>query len=424
MQESLLHHVWKYQKFSKPSLLSTEGIPITIKSTGAHNVNSGPDFFNAQIIIGDQLWAGNVEIHVKSSDWYIHGHEKDSNYDNVILHVVWEHDLEIYRNTNQPIPTLELQPYVSETVIHNYDTLVFSKTNWINCETQLPSVNDFDLLNWVERLYIERLQEKTKRIQQLLETSQNNWEAVLFKMISRSFGLKINSDAFMSMAESIPYSLVRKHQHNVIDLEALFFGQSGLLKDTTEDVYYHRLKERYQYLKYKYNLNAKGIIPVKFFRLRPSNFPTIRLSQLSHLYAKQKHLFSTCMDANSLNDLYNVFDISASDFWKTHYTFNTKSKTSSKTLTKAFINLLVINTILPLKFCYEQYKGNVVNELFLDLIRQLPLEKNRIVEKFSSIKPIEKSALASQGILQLKNQYCDKNRCVHCAIGHQLIFKK
>ncbi len=424
MQESLLHHVWKYQKFSKHLLQSTSGASISVKSVGTYNTNSGPDFFNAQVVIGDQLWAGNVEIHVKSSDWYVHGHEKDNNYDNVILHVVWEHDIEVYRITNQPLTTLVLRPYVSETVIANYNALIFTRTNWINCEIQLPSINDFDLQNWLERLYVERLQQKTERIQQLLEASENDWENVLFKMISRNFGLNINGDALMSIAESLPYSVIRKHQHNANDLEALFFGQAGLLNSNVEEVYFCNLRERYQYLKHKYSLSVEGIIPVKFFRLRPSNFPTIRLSQLASLYAKRKHLFSSCMTANTLNDLYTIFEISASDFWKQHYTFNTKSRRSKKTLTRPFVNLLIINTVLPIKFCYEQYKGNMINDLSLDLIQQLPIEKNTIVDKFKSIKSVEKSALTSQGLLQLKNQYCDKNRCVQCAIGHQLIFKK
>jgi hypothetical protein len=422
MQEDFLHYVWKYKAFDVSQLKTTANEKVSVKQLGQHNLNAGPDFFNAQLTIDNQLWAGNVEIHIKSSDWYVHNHETDKAYDNVILHVVWEHDSEIFRKDNSEIPTIELKHYVDKSLIDNYQKLILSKS-WINCETSFSEVDDFLLNNWLERLYIERLERKSKDIQKLLVASNNNWEAVLFKMLTKNFGLKVNGESFLSLANSTDFSVVRKLQNDAIDLEAVFFGQTDLLNDDVQDAYYLELQKRYQFLKQKFRLNKLGVLPLQFFRLRPPNFPTIRLSQLANLYHTRTNLFSELINVSSKKDVYKILDIETSEFWKSHYTFSKTSKVSKKALTKSFIDLLVINTIIPLQFTYAKVQGRPIEDHIFNFMRQIGVEKNSIVFKFLSLKPLEKHALMSQAFLQLKQNYCDKNKCLQCAIGNSLIVK-
>ena len=421
MQEDFLHYLWKHKKFNVTNLKTTNGKTIEIVSGGQHNHNAGPDFFTSQLKIDNQLWAGNVEIHVKASDWFVHNHENDKAYDNVILHVVWEHDTDIYRKDNTVIPTLQLKDVVSKEAQHNYQKL-FSKTQkWINCENDFASVNDFTIQNWLERLYFERLERKSLDIAKLLKASSNNWEEVLFKMLSKNFGLKVNGDAFLSISNSFDFSVVRKLQSKVLGLEALFFGQAGLLEEDNQEVYYLELVKEYQFLKQKFSLSNLGVLPLHFFRLRPPNFPTIRLSQLAKVYHEQQNLFSKIMDVKSLDELHNLFTVSTSMFWETHFTFHKVSKQSKKIITKSFIDLLLINTIIPLKFSYAKNQGKVIDEEIIEIIQNITSEKNSIVEKFNSFKPIATSALQSQAILQLKNEYCNKNKCLQCSIGNAII---
>lgn len=422
MQEDFLHYVWKHKAFSSTSLKTTSGESIIILKLGEHNHNSGPDFFNAQLSVDGQLWAGNVEIHIKSSGWYVHGHEKDNAYDNVILHVVWEHDTEVFRSDNSVIPTLELKPIVNRNLIANYYALVTSKS-WINCETHYPEVDDFVLDNWIERLYIERLERKSSEILGLLRDSKNDWEAVLFKMLLKNFGLKVNGEAFFSLANSVDYAIVRKLQSNILDLEALLFGQASLLEDDIQELYFLDLKRRYQFLVQKFQLNNLGVLPLQFFRLRPPNFPTVRLSQFANLYTTEQQLFSKILALKSKDEFYKLFSKGVSSFWMTHYTFSKQSKSFKKVITKAFVDLLLINTVIPLKFSYAKYTGDNINEEIFDLLSDLKQENNSIVNKYMQLKPIKKNALSSQGLLQLKQNYCDTNRCLQCAIGNSLIVK-
>ncbi|MDP5082270.1 MAG: DUF2851 family protein [Winogradskyella sp.] len=422
MQEDFLHYIWKYKAFTSQSLKTTRDETIAINHLGQHNHNSGPDFFNAQIVIDKQLWAGNVEIHVKSSDWYVHHHEIDKAYDNVILHVVWEHDTEIFRKDNSEIPTLELKDYVDRSLLFNYHKLIQSKS-WINCEANFPEVNDFLLNNWLERLYIERLERKSIAIQELFVTSNNDWESVLFKMLLKTFGLKVNGESFFSIANSIDFSMLRKIQNDVLYVEALLFGQAHLLSDEVQEVYYLDLQWRYQFLQQKFQLNNQGVLPVQFFRLRPPNFPSIRLSQFANLYSLEQNLFSKVISLKTIEAYYQLFNKGVTEFWMTHYTFSKTSKISKKLLTKSFIDLVIINTIIPLKFCYANSLGKSIDEEVFELIRQIKIENNSIVDKFLNLKSIEKNALNSQALLQLKLDYCDKNKCLHCAIGNSLIVK-
>lgn len=421
MQEDFLHYIWKHKKFRFNNLETTTGESIVVTSVGQHNFNSGPDFFNAKIKVGDQLWAGNVEIHIKSSDWFVHSHEQDKAYDNVILHVVWEDDTEVFRKDNTPIPTLQLKDVVDVTMLNNYEKLFAKQNKWINCENDFPSTDDFVLTNWLERLYLERLERKSETINTLLVASKNDWESVFFKMLTKNFGLKVNGESFFSLGQSIDFSIIRKTQSNPHVLEAFLFGQAGLLKQDIENAYYLDLKNEYKFLKQKFGLQNNQVLPLQFFRLRPSNFPTIRLSQLANLYNKHQNLFSKVIELNEVEDFYELFKVSTSDFWETHYTFQKTSKTSIKKLSKSFVDLLLINTILPIKFCYAKQKGVEIDSEIIKIATAITSEKNNIISAFNNLKKVSKSSLDSQALIQLKTEYCDKNNCLKCAVGNQFL---
>lgn len=423
MQEDFLHYIWQHKKFDIFHLKTTQNEELQIVSVGQHNMNSGPDFFNAQLKIGEQLWAGNVEIHIKSSDWFVHNHERDNAYDNVILHVVWEHNCDVFRQDNTEIPTLELRNYSDKKLIENYKALLSNQNKWINCEQDFADVDSFIIDNWLERIFLERLERKSDTIQELLIDSKNDWEAVLFKLLAKTFGLKVNGDAFFSLAHSIDFSIIRKAQSKPEQLEALFFGQAGLLEAEVQDPYYLNLVKHYRFLKQKFQLDNQHVLPLQFFRLRPPNFPTIRLSQLAMLYQRHRNLFSKVMALQTIEELYEVFDISTSSFWDTHYTFEKQSKASVKKLTKSFMDLLVINTILPLKFCYAKHNGQEGEDQIIDIANGITSEDNSIIKAFNSLKKVSHSALQSQALIQLKSEYCDKNKCLHCAIGNAIFIK-
>ena len=424
MKEDFLHYIWQYQLFGVSDLETTNQNKIVVQDPGIKNTNSGPDFFNSKLRINKQLWAGNVEIHVNSSDWFIHGHETDANYDNVILHVVWEHDMPVFRKDNSEIPTLQLSTFVKQEVLSNYKNLFSTNRKWINCENQITNVDPFLLDNWLERLYFERLEQKSTFILDLLKESNNDWEAVLFKLLAKNFGLKVNGDSFFSIASNIEFNTFRKESYKLENLEALLFGTAGLLIEEKENIYYNDLKSKYEYLCKKYNLKKSNKLGVEFFRLRPSNFPTIRLSQLAHLYNKHQNLFSKLNDASSIEEFYSIFSICASSFWDMHYTFDSKSNKKSKNLSNQFIDLLLINTVIPLQFIYQKYLGNSNELKTLKLIRAIKPEKNNIIKKFDAIKIKSNSAFNTQALLQLKNNYCMKQHCLKCEAGNSLLRNK
>jgi len=422
MKEDFLHYLWKFKKFDTLNLKTSNGEEIVIVHVGHYLALAGPDFFNAQIIIGDQKWAGNVEIHLKSSDWYVHQHERDANYENVILHVVWEHDTEIFRKNNSEIPVLELRHYVDKTTIANYQSLLSPKS-WIFCEKQLKTISDFTLRNWQERLFFERLQRKSKPIFELLEQAHQDWEAVLFCLLARNFGLNTNGELFLKIAQSIPFSVIRKESFEVENLEALLLGSAGVLDTEKEDTYYKDLKFRYFYLLQKYQLEKNSTEPVQFFKHRPDNFPTIRLSQLANLYHCQQNLFSTISTPNPLATIYKTFGVAVSAYWQTHYQFDKESPKKLKKLSQSFVDLIVINTIIPLQFAYAKSQGKENSEDLIQLLKEVAPEKNAIVDKFSSFGIQPKNAFETQSLLQLKNEYCSKSRCLECAVGMELLKK-
>jgi hypothetical protein len=420
MKEDFLHYLWKFKKFDTLNLRTSIDEQITISNVGQYHELAGPDFFNAQITIGDQMWAGNVEIHLKSSDWYAHHHERDPAYENVILHVVWEHDTEIYRKNNTEIPVLEIKKYVDQDTIANYQSLMLPKA-WIFCEKQLMDISPFVLKNWQERLFFERLERKSKPVFELLQHTNNDWEAVLFCLLAKNFGLNTNGEAFLKIATAIPFSIIRKESVEVENLESLLFGNAGLLKDDKEDNYYKDLKFRYDYLVQKYQIVKTSCTTVQFFKHRPDNFPTIRFSQLANLYHSHQNLFSELSSIRSIKAIYELFQVSASSYWQAHYQFDKESSKKTKMLSKAFIDLVIINTVIPIQFAYAKTRGVDIAEDLMRLLNEVAPEKNAIMDKFISFGMQLESAFETQAMLQLKNEYCSKSRCLACSIGMELM---
>ena len=416
MKEDFLHYLWQFQKWNILPLKTVHQQEIYVHKPGQYLQQAGPDFFNALIEIDQQLWAGSVEIHLKSSDWFAHHHEKDANYENVILHVVWEHDMEIYRQDGSMIPTLVFPDFVSHDLILEYEQFMKPKS-WIYCEKQIKNVPVFQFQAWLERLFFERLERKSHDIAILLEHQTFDWEAVLFKMLTKNFGLNHNGAAFFEMAQHIPFGIVRKEAHNLLSLEALFLGAAGLLSVESEDVYFLKLKEQWQYLQEKYQIFHKVVIKTTFYKLRPDNFPTIRLVQLAQLYHLNYQLFSLLIESNSYEGIQNVFKLKASEYWETHYNFTHESPKKSKNITRSFVDLIVINTIVPVKFMYAQNQGNDATEALLEIMTSMPAEHNAILEKFALFGVNATSAMESQALIELKSQYCEFRRCMQCAVG-------
>jgi hypothetical protein len=420
MKEDFLHYVWQYKKFDFSNLKTTSQETLNIIKVGDYTQLAGPDFFNAQIEIDNQKWAGNIEIHIKSSDWYVHNHERDENYNNVILHVVWENDAAVFRKDNSEIPVLELKDYVSKELVNQYQKLKTNKS-WIFCENDINTIPKFVFKNWQERLFFERLERKSKQIQLLLQENQNDWEVVFFCLLAKNFGLNTNGEAFFKMAQSISFSTIRKEAFEIENLEALFFGRTNLLQTEKEDMYFKDLKKRYDYLQHKYQFQDASIDQIQFFKHRPDNFPTIRLSQLANLYHKHQNLFLQIIQAKSLIEIYKILDVSVSAYWQTHYQFDKESPKKTKSLSKSFIDLLVINTVVPFKFAYNISLGKESSEENISLLEQIASEKNSIIDKFKSIGITSNNAFESQTLLQLKNEYCNKSKCLQCAIGIELL---
>ena len=424
MKEDFLHYVWKYQLFKKEDLRSSENEVIHILKSGTHNRNAGPDFLNAKIEINHQIWVGNVEIHLKSSDWYAHHHENDVNYDATILHVVYEHDVAVYLKGNVVLPTLILKELIASDLLSNYLKLSNATSNWIPCGEQVSTIDAFLFSNWKERLFFERLERKAVFIDALLAHQNNDFEAVLFQLLAKNFGLKVNGEAFLALSKSINFSIVRKVRSNEHQLMALLFGQAGFLAEEIQEAHHVSLKKEYAYLQHKFALQPLTNQQFSFFRMRPNNFPTIRIAQLGSLYHLHQNLFSKLMQISKTEDFYSLIAVSISSFWQTHYTFDTISKKSTKQLTKSFIDLLIINTIIPLKFVYEKSRGVINEDEIVSVLSQMKPEKNSIVSKFKDLKVGSDSAFDTQSLLELKNNYCVPKRCLECAIGNALLSKK
>lgn len=420
-REAFLHHVWKYKLFAFHNLISVRKEAIVLSDSGNHNLESGPDFFNAAMKIDGQFWNGNVEIHVKASDWYAHRHEQDPNYDSVILHVVWEYDVPVLRKDGSEICCLELKPYVNESALKSYNKLFFGQKHWILCEKHIAEVKEVVVKSWLQRLYFERLERKSLFIEELLSETINDWEAVLFQMLAKGFGTKLNGEPFLKLAQSIDFSIVRKLSNNSRALESLFFGQAGFLAEHREDLYHASLCIEYQYYSRKFQLEPLFHSQFQFFRLRPPNFPTIRISQLASLYETHKSLFSKLMSASKMQDYYDLFQIEAASYWDSHYVFGQTSKKRQKKLAKGFVDTLLINAIIPVKYAYMKKNQQLDFDVLENSMQAIKAEKNAIIHRFKELGVIAENAMESQALIELKSNYCDKKNCLNCALGLQLM---
>jgi len=424
MPEEFLQYIWENKLFYAKNLNTTANEKVEIIHPGQRNRDSGPDFFNAKIKISETIWAGNVEIHKKASDWQQHNHNTNKAYDNVILHVVETADLDVTRSNGEVIPTLELS--YPEHLSKNYQQLLDAKT-WIPCENQFHKVNPVVLQLGFNRLMIERLENKTGDIEDRLEQNNNNWNETFYQMLARMFGFKVNAVPFELLAKSLPMSILAKHKNNVFQLEALLFGNSGLLNEQLlGDDYYLELRKEYSFLYKKYNLTPIESHLWKFMRLRPVNFPTVRISQLAALIHRSSGLFSRILEIEDLKELKQLFKVKASEYWNAHYNFNkSTTKTISKELGETAANTLIINVVIPFLFVYgeKQNKSELKNRA-LEFLEQLPPEKNSIITKWGNLGIEPRSAFDTQALLQLKNIYCEKKKCLNCQIGVKLVKNK
>ena len=423
MREELLHFIWKNRKLSLDTLQTTDHSYVCVKDFGTHNRYSGPDFLNARIEINGQWWAGNVEIHQKSSDWYAHGHQNDIRYDSVILHVVWEADRAVFRSSGELIPTLQLQDYVQEDLLIRYRGLLFNlKKRFINCEPFEPASLADQLNSWPLQLYKERLDQKLQMINGLFKSFKKDWERLLFVLLLRNFGSGVNSESFASLARAIDFRLFIRLRADRYQLECLLFGMAGLLDEQPDvDEYFAAMRQEYLFLVRKFDLIQERTERPEFMGVRPSGFPTIRLSQFAGLYANSNTLFHRIAGLKKLESCYELFEQQASDYWSTHYSFGKISRRSVKKLSKSFINNIIINTILPLKRLYGlEYGLDNYNEI-LDMIRQIRPETNSLITGFKSLGFAVSNALDSQGLLHLHKNYCRKNRCLECSIGNRIL---
>jgi hypothetical protein len=422
MNEKLLHFIWKFRLFQQTKLQTTTGEILEIIQQGIHNQDAGADFQYARIKVGNTFWVGNIEIHTKSSDWYLHQHHEDAAYNNVILHVVYEKgNKEVLRQNGEAIATLELKGLINENTLARYEEISKGKT-WIPCEAFFKSVDSFTVKNFLERLLIERLESKVEQINLMLQESDNDWENVMFQMIARYLGASINKEPFLLLAKSLPVKVWAKHQNDYLQIEALVFGQAGLLDEKHDDEYPNQLRKEYVYLKRLHNLQSLPSHVWKFLRLRPSNFPTIRMAQLAALMFKEVKRFSLILETEDVKEIAKLFDVEVSAYWQTHYLFDKPSNRVNTHLGDSMKNVLLINAIAPVLFAYGKYKDNdVYCERALRLLENCEAESNSIITGWKKFEMIPSNAYETQALLQLKNEYCANFRCLDCAVGNKIL---
>ncbi len=426
MTEKLLQFIWQFQYFHKGDLATTAGEAVQVLFAGQYNSNQGPDFSDAKIMIGKTTWAGNVELHIKTSDWTKHNHQKDKNYNNVMLHVVWEDDggrNSVPANSTEQsaiVPVLELNGRVSKILLDRYEELM-KTVSFIPCEKTIQTVRDITWNSWKDRLLIERLLRKAHIIETYLKHNNYHWEEIGWWLLAKNFGMKVNAGAFESIAKSIPISLLTKHKNQLHQVEALLLGQAGLLEGKFTDDYPVMLQKEYKFYKNKYRLKPISS-SVFFLRMRPGNFPTIRLAQLAMLVHVSAHLFSKIKDAKNIKDVKEWFDVRANDYWHYHYRFDEISSFKKKTLGAAMIDTIIINTVAPLLFAYGNYhKENNYKEKALKWLEKISAESNSITKRFHQLGVENKNAFDSQALIELKNEYCHNKRCLECVVGNSIL---
>jgi Protein of unknown function (DUF2851) len=419
MNEHLLQFIWQHLYFNRDQLSTVQHETVQIISQGLLNTNQGPDFQHAKLLVNNVTWAGTIELHLKTSDWEKHGHTNDEHYNNVILHVVYEHD----ETTDSSVPVLELKNRISTSLLQHYRELM-EQHRFIACENQLDQVSNIVWDSWKERMLAERLQQKNEHIQTILQQTNRHWEEAFWQLLARNFGSPLNGEAFEAMAQTLPVTLLAKHKNQIHQLEALLLGQAGLLQGEFAEDYPIMLQKEYKFLQQKHQLKPMGH-PIHFLRMRPSNFPTIRLAQLAMLIHQSNHLFSKVLEAKNVDAIRKMFAVTANDYWHYHYLLNEQSAFREKQLGKTMIDNLVINTVIPLLFVYAHEQHNqVAKEKAIEWLQQMPKEKNSITMQWEQAGAAHQSAFDSQALLYLKKNYCSAKRCLHCGIGNNILKKQ
>lgn len=420
--EQLLHYVWKHKIFSLKELKTTTGQQVEVIDTGLANTDAGPDFFNAKLKLDGVLWIGNIEIHERSSDWFKHGHHADTGYNSVILHIASEIDTEISRSNGERIPQIQL--ICPEAVRTNYKELL-ETDSYPPCYRIIPSLPPFTAHSWMTALQMERFEQKATLLNERLKRCQGNWEDAFFITLARNFGFGLNGDAFETWAHRLPFRAVDKHRNDLFQIEAIFFGQAGILEDSDGDGYYLRLKKEYTYLQHKFGLIPMDASLWRFLRLRPANFPHIRIAQLACLYHRAYGLLSRIMETETLQGVRDILKGGTSEYWLTHYTFGGSSPSRQKSLSNTSLDLLIINTVVTFLYAYGLHKGNrVLCARAGSFLEELKAENNYITRMWEQCGMKASNAADSQALIQLKKEYCDKKKCLYCRIGYEYLKRK
>ena len=423
MKEELLHYAWRAQRIDIANLQSTTNERIEIIDFGQYNRNSGPDFLNARLRINNVTWAGHVEMHLRSSDWNKHMHSQDLAYDNVILHVVLEEDAKIRMRNGRSLPCLELKNRIPATLLGNYLKLMQIRA-WVPCEHQLAQVPTVKITAQVERALAERLTRKSEDLQRIHSETKHDWEDTFYRFLARSFGFKVNAQAFETLARNISWKTLQKHRNRPDQVEALLFGCAGMLNQIFTEDYPSRLMQEFHHLERKYNLRCMPGQQWRRLRLRPSNFPSIRIAQFAALLIREPRIYSQVLEAPFLDTLFPLFLVKASAYWDTHYSFDRPSPVRRKALGRSSITGILINTIAPFLFFYgQQHNSSALKESALELLSGLPAEDNRVTRRWQDAGMANNSAAQSQGLIQLKQHYCERQKCLACAIGNHLLSK-
>lgn len=404
--------------FDTSELKTIDGEDLIILHAGDHNIHAGPDFTNAKLKIGNTTWVGNVEIHLRSSDWNHHKHQLDDAYKNVILHVVFIHD-----DAKNDLPTFELKNRIDHSLVKQYEFLMHTSA-WIPCEKSIRQVNEIIIKNQLSRMLAERLEEKALRYEQRLLLNKNDWEETAYQLLARSFGTNVNADPFERVAQNLSYHTIRRHFNNPMQIEALLFGQAGFLQSPFKEIYPHQLQSEYVFLQKKYQLEPIRKLEWKFLRLRPANFPTMRLSQFANFISAHDRIFQKMLESKDEKQLQKLFSTKASAYWKEHYSFKKSSLVKSTSLGKSTIDLILINTVAPLVFLYGHKTSNqkYINRA-MDILEYITAENNHITKKWNSLNIKSRSAADSQALLYLKKEYCAQKRCLECGIGNAVLQK-
>ena len=422
MEEAFVHFIWKYQQFEHSSMRTVDGLDISVFEQGYKNTDAGPDFKNAKIKIGEITWNGSVEIHVMASDWRRHNHQHDPEYENVVLHVVWKNDEIAHRKDGTTIPTVELNELVDEKLLHRYRQLLIPESD-ILCQNHLAGISILTKYSMMDNALARRLEAKSNMIFRDIALTNHDWEEIAWRSLARNFGFKTNSATFRDLAKSLPLKILKKEADNLQLVEALLFGQAGFLDNDPVDEYQEALKHEYEFKVRKYGLEKRlSRHQWKFLRLRPANFPTVRIAQLAKLVSKQPNIFSLFVDHSSPRQLIKDLATEQSDYWLRHYDFGKNAKSKIGQLGRNSIENILVNTVAPLLFAYGIHKDNEeLKEKATSLLGELKAENNSIIARWRSAGFEVKSAFDSQALIEQFNEYCKKKQCLKCQVGADII---